>query len=111
MEVVITGRHVDVTEPMNTHIHQRVNRLPRFDDKIQYLSVTLSMDSNAQHCEILTKCHRADLVAESRSHDMYESIDAAFGKIERRIARHHDKLVNRHTHAGHEASVAKRRPE
>ncbi len=94
MQVEIAGRHMDVTEPMEIQIRQHVEKLPRFDDKIQYLTVTLDTDGGSNLVEIIAKCHRSDLVAEARGHDMYQTIDEAFAKIGRQIRRLHDKLVD-----------------
>ncbi|MGD2175102.1 MAG: ribosome-associated translation inhibitor RaiA [Candidatus Brocadiaceae bacterium] len=100
MDVEIAGRHVDVTDEMEAHIWERIERLPRYDDKIQYITVTLDMDAGTQLVEIIAKCHRADLVAEARARDMYQCIDEAFSKIQRQIIRHHDKLVSHNKKAG-----------
>ncbi len=94
MDVQIAGRHVQVTEAMERHIRQHIRKLPRFDDRIQYISVTLGMDSGTQLVEILAKCHRADLVAEAKGHDMYQCIDEGFARMQRQISRLHDKLVD-----------------
>ena len=94
MEVEITGKHVEVTEPMSKHIHDHVEKLPKFDDRIQYLTVMLDVDNGDPSVEIIAKCHRSDLVAEARGHDMYEAIDEAFGKIRRQMNRLHDKRVD-----------------
>lgn len=109
MEVEVTGRHVEVTRPMTEHIQRRAARLPRFDDRIHYLRVTLNMESDVQHVEIVARCHRSDIVAEARSHDMYQSIEAAFDKTERQIARLHDKLVSKSLRAAQRASQRNRR--
>ena len=111
VEVTIAGRHVEVTEPMAEHIRQRIDRLPRLDDKIQYLTVTLAVDSGSQLVEIIAKCRRTDMVAEAASHDMYQSIDEAFEKMERQVARLHDKAVSNRSRAAQQASEANRRPE
>ena len=94
MEVEITGRHMEVTEPMSRHIHEHIEKLPRFDDKIQYLTVMLDIDSGNPLVEIIAKCHRTDLIAEAGGHDMYQSIDEAFAKMRRQITRLHDKRVD-----------------
>ena len=83
-----------VTPAMDRHIRQHIEKLPRIGDRIQYLTVTLEVDAGDQLVEVIAKCHRADLVAEARSHDMYQSIDGAFQKLERQLTRHHDKLVH-----------------
>lgn len=94
MQVDITGRHMDVTEPMSRQINEHIEKLPRFDNKIQYLTVTLDNDGGNKLVEIIAKCHQSDLVAEARGHDMYKTIDEAFAKIRRQITRLHDKLVD-----------------
>jgi putative sigma-54 modulation protein len=111
VDVTIAGRRVDVTEPMERHIRQHIDRLPRFDGKIQYLTVTLAVDAGDQLVEIIAKCHRADLVAEAQSHDMYQSIDEAFGKMERQISRHHDKMVHNPARAAQRAAETEKRPD
>jgi len=100
VDITISGKHVEVTDAMQEHIDQRAARLPRYDDKIQYLTVKLVVDSGNQLVEVVAKCHRADLRAEASSHDMYQSIDEAFGKLERQIVRHHDKMVDRASRHG-----------
>lgn len=111
MDLEITGRHLDVTEPMERHIRQHVERLPGFADMIQYMTVTLSMESGNHHVEILAKCPRADLVTEAVGHDMYQSIDDAYAKMERRLARHHDKLVSSRAREAQQASETQRQPD
>lgn len=94
MEVEITGRHIEVTEPMQRHIGQQIEKLPPFADRIQYLTVRLEAGSGNQLVEIVARCPRANFVAQAKGHDMYQSIDEAFAKMERQLARHHDRLVD-----------------
>ncbi|MFP4026803.1 MAG: ribosome hibernation-promoting factor, HPF/YfiA family [Candidatus Brocadiia bacterium] len=95
MDVTISGRHVDVTDAMEKHVRDRVDRLPRLDDQILAVTVTLENDSGGEQVEVIAKCHRNILVTNARSHNMYESIDKAFAKLERRISRLHDKLIEK----------------
>jgi putative sigma-54 modulation protein len=90
----ITGRHIEVTDGMKEHIGQHVEKLPKFGGKIQYITVTLDVDGGDPFVELIAKCHRADLIAEARAHDMYACIDQAFAKLQRQITRHHDKLTS-----------------
>ena len=110
MEVTIAGRHVQVTEPMSRHIQEHVDRLPRFDGHIQYITVALGVESGFRTVEVIAKCHKADLVAEAKSHDMYQSIDEAFAKMQRQIVRHHDKMVHNAARAAQRASETDKRP-
>jgi ribosomal subunit interface protein len=111
VEVEIAARHVEVTEPIKRHIQQQIDKLPRFAELIRHLTVKLVVDSGSHFVEILARCRRADLVAEARAHDMYQSIDQAFAKVERRLARHHDKLVNNRARDAQRDPQADRRAE
>ena len=111
MDVTISGRHMEVTDAMESHIRERIGKLPRFDDRIQAVSVTLASDAGEEQIEVIAKCHRNVLVAEARSHDMYDSIDEAFAKLERRVARLHDKLVDRHSREAQRAAEHDRQPQ
>lgn len=104
MDVEITGKHVDITEPMERHIRQHVEKLPPYGEKIHYLTVTVAVDSGGQLVEIIAECQRARLVAQAKSHDVYQSIDEAFAKVARQIARRHDKLV-RNKRGRHDGSA------
>ncbi len=79
---------------MEEHIRQHIQKLPRYDDKIQYITVTLDTDAAENVVEIIAKCHRADLVAEARHHEMYPCIDEAFARIMRQVKRHHERVVS-----------------
>jgi len=94
VDIQIAGRHVDVTEQMDRHIREHIDRLPPYAGKAQYLTVTLAVESGSQIAEIIARCNRTDFVAQASSHDMYQSIDGAFQKLERQLTRHHDKLVH-----------------
>lgn len=110
MDIEITGKHVEVTEPMERHVRQHIGRLPKYADLIQYMTVTLRMDSGNLVSEIIAKCPWADLFAEGKDHDFYKSIDEAFSKIEHRLTRYHDKLVkNRAREAQKSSETEKRR--
>jgi len=96
---------------MERHIRQRIEKLPRWAEIVQYFTVTLRKDSGSLMAEIIAKCPRADLVVEATSHDMYQSIDDAFSKMEHRLTRYHDKLVNGRARKAQRASEVDKRPD
>ena len=95
MELTISGRHLEVTEAMQSHIRQHLQKLHRYNDQIQAVSVTLHRDAGSEEAEVRAKCRKSLLVATARSHDMYRSIEQAFERLERQVARLHEKLVSR----------------
>lgn len=111
MDLEIVGRHVEVTEPMERQIRGELDKLPQYARMLQYVTVTLDVDSGGQLVETVAKYPRADLVVEARGHDMYKCIDEAFAKLERRLKRHHDKLVNGRAREAQKAAESDRQPE
>jgi len=109
VDTEIAGRHVEVTEPMRTHIRKRIEKLPGYARMIHYMTVTLGRDSSDSLVEIRAKCPRADLVVQAKGHDMYASIDEAFSKIEHRLARYHDRVVKSRARRGHKAAEGDKR--
>ncbi len=95
MDITISARHMDLTEAMESHIRERIERLPRFDDHIMSVKVTLDDDTGRENVEIIAKCHKELLITTSQQHDLYAAIDDAFAKLERRITKLHDKLTEK----------------
>ena len=109
--MTISGRHVDVTETMGNRIREHIDRLPRFDDQIRHITVTLANDAGGHHVEIICQCHNAVLVTNAQGQEMYGSIEEAFSKMERRVARLHEKLIGRHSRQARHASEFSKKPE
>jgi putative sigma-54 modulation protein len=102
---------MDVTDAMGNHIRARIDKLPRYDDDIQSVTVTLDDEASGEEVEIIAKCHRDVLVTSASGHDMYAAIDAAFDKLERRISKLHDKLINNKARQAQKIAQAKREPQ
>jgi len=101
---------MEVTAAMERHIQERIDRLPPFEEETHNLRITVTQDSGEQHVEIVAKCHKSVLVANARSHDVYEAIDESFDKLERQLMRCHDKLVNRRSREAQQASEDAKQP-
>ncbi len=111
MEITLSGRHVEVTDAMERRIRGRIDKLPRFDDQIRNITVTVSRDAGGYHLEIIAKCHGTVLVTNGQGQEVYDSIEEAFSKMERRIARSHEKLINKHSREAKHASEVVRKPQ
>jgi putative sigma-54 modulation protein len=111
VDIEIAGRHIEVTEPMRSHVGKCIEKLSHYAEIIQHMTVTLGKDPGGSLVEILAKCPRADLVVQAKGHDMYASIDEAFSKIEHRLTRYHDKLVKSRARRGHKAAEVDKEPQ
>jgi len=97
VEIVVTGRNVEVPEHFRVHVADKVERLERYDHKIVGLEVELFHERNRRQ---LKSCQRVEITgrgcgpvarAEASAHDFYAALDAAVGKLEARLRRSHDR--------------------
>ena len=93
MQINITGRHVEITDPLRSKIEKQLEKLSsNFDDIIE-VRVVLSVEKYRQFAEI-TVSGRNNIRFHSHeaTDDMYASIDKAVDKVERQLRRHLSKV-------------------
>jgi ribosomal subunit interface protein len=97
VEIVVTGRNVEVPEHFRVHVTDKVERLERYDHKIVGLEVELFHERNRRQ---LKNCQRVEITgrgcgpvarAEACAQDFYSALDAAIAKLESRLRRSHDR--------------------
>jgi ribosomal subunit interface protein len=97
VEIVITGRNVEVPDHFRVHVGEKVERLERYDHKIVGLEVELFHERNRRQ---LKNCQRVEITgrgcgpvarAEACAQDFYSALDAAISKLEARLRRSHDR--------------------
>lgn len=100
MDIVISGRHVEVTDAMREHARERVGRLERYSSHLMRATVTLTIEGDRHAAEIIGVVRsKSDAVAKHESHDMYLSIDHAVSKIEKQLRKLEARFK---THRGEE---------
>ncbi|MCK5801550.1 MAG: ribosome-associated translation inhibitor RaiA [Lentisphaeria bacterium] len=92
MEVIISGRHLDVTEDLHGYIEERTAKLELEDPKLTSIRVVLSHERNWHIAEMHVHGKHLALNAKSEMDDMYASIDSVFEKLHRQLRKHLDKL-------------------
>ena len=92
MQLIITGRHFDVTEGIKEHIQEKIVKFEKYLKKIIEVHVILSIEHEKQMVEIILNGSDVKLLAKNESGDMYTSIDIAAHKIEHQLRDHKEKL-------------------
>ena len=109
VEIVVTGRNVEVPEHFRVHVAEKVERLERYDHKIVGLEVELFHERNRRQ---LKNCQRVEITgrgcgpvarAEACAQDFYSALDAAIAKLEARMRRSHDRRRITARHRVHDA--------
>lgn len=100
MEITITGRHVEVNARVRDYVEEKVNKLPRFYDRIHDIEFVLDHESEQYTAELIVRADRKHtFVASEIGPDTLALIDVIVEKMERQLRRHKEKNRN-HKHDG-----------
>ncbi|MBU6300595.1 MAG: ribosome-associated translation inhibitor RaiA [Verrucomicrobia bacterium] len=96
--VQVTARHMDLTDAMRDHCHQRLSRI-----HLEYphiIDAKFILDSqehrHRQAAELVLYCaNNVTLEAKTETNDLYEAIDLTVAKIERQMREEKARLMDR----------------
>jgi len=101
MKVEITGRHIEITEPLKKFATDRLERMHGASDGILEVHMVLTVEKHQRHAAEANIKTQHDLFhGEEISSDMYTSIAAVLEKLEKQILRSKDKTISRKRHGG-----------
>ncbi len=93
MNIVVTCRHVSVTEAVRDYARRKAEKLSKYFDLIQSLEVTLSVARDLHKAEIVATAKRGPvMVATGETHEMHEALDLATARLERQLTKQKEKL-------------------
>lgn len=103
MEIVVTGRHVQVSERFRLHLDEKLAKVPQLAPRVQRLDVVVTHEANKRQSKACDRveitCHVKGPVvrAEACADDKYGALDIAMDKLLERLRRDHDR---RRVHRG-----------
>mgnify|MGYP000823658090 CR=1 FL=1 len=95
MNLVISGKNLDITEGLRSAIEEKIGKLERYFTDTTEVYVTLSTEKNRQKIEITIPMKGSIIRAEEVSSDMYVSIDLVEEVIERQLRKYKNKIVDK----------------
>ena len=109
-EVVVHGRHVDLSSRFREHVTEKLERVGKFGVPIARVDVEVSKETNprladrAFEVELTCRSRGPVIRAEAYSTDHYSAFDIAFGRLTERLRRYADRhrphRGGRHSHRG-----------
>lgn len=104
MEMIIKGRHVEVTDALRAYAEEKVGRITRYFDQIKKIEIEFTDEKNpsivnSKTIEVTVFSKGPVLRAKESSGDMYASIDMVVDKLERQIKRFKNKAFKASKHA------------
>lgn len=112
MQISVIGRHIEVTDALKQYATDKFGRLDKYLPKAQEVTVTLSVVKKVHHiAEATIKSNGMLIQASEETEEMYSAIDLLVEKIERRVRRYKEKLVDHKHQGGRSEAAAPARPE
>lgn len=98
MQVTVIGRHIEATDALKQYAQEKFSRLEKYLPKTSQTVITLSVVKKVHHiAEAVIKSNGVLIQASEETEEMYSAIDLLVEKIERRVRRYKEKLVD-HKH-------------
>ena len=100
MEIIVSGHHVSVTQPLKEYASKKYSKVNKYFDNIQEVKIELNVIdtkvlSKRQECSVIVSCSGTHIKAKQSSPDMYASIDMVFEKIVKQLKKYKDKIKKR----------------
>jgi len=101
MQVSVVGKHIEVTDSLKQYATDKFNRLEKYLPKTVQAVITLAVVKKVHHiAEAVIKSNGVLIQASEETAEMYSAIDLLIEKIERRVRRYKEKLVDHKHHTG-----------
>jgi ribosomal subunit interface protein len=102
VDIVVKGRQVDLSERFREHVTERLEKVERFDPKIQRVDVEVSKEHNprladrALRVELTIRSRGPVVRAEAAADDKYAALDVACSRLEARLRKAADRRHDHH---------------
>jgi putative sigma-54 modulation protein len=95
MNVVISGRHMEVTDGLRGRIEEGLGKLATHFDKVIDANVVLGVEKHRHIAEVNLHANGVRVHSKESSLDMYASVDAVLHKLEKQCLKYKGR-INRH---------------
>ena len=102
-----TGRHMEVTPAIRTHVEEQFKKLGNiFNGTEPRVHVVIEVEKNRQIGEIIVHWREHTLTATDTNADMYMALSRAVGKIEKQALKLKKKIIDRKHNSPKTSSAA-----
>lgn len=110
MQITVIGRHLEATDALKQYTTDKLSKLEKYLPKTIQVVVTLSVVKKIHHsAEAVIKSNGLLIQASEETDEMYTAIDRLIEKLERRVRKYREKLVD-HKHQNNKADAVATAP-
>ncbi|MDQ1268626.1 MAG: putative sigma-54 modulation protein [Campylobacterota bacterium] len=108
MNISLTGRHLELTEPIKAHMNSSIETLSKYNMDIISVNVIASTQTKKGKEQsvieyVINLAHKNSIVIKQNDQDLYAAIDLATARAQKAMRRMHDKDNNHHKDGINEA--------
>ncbi len=108
MKFEYTGRHIEVTPALRSHVEEHFQRLNHlFDGQALNAHVIIEVEKGRHRSEMIVKWRNEVLTATTTLTDMYQALSKTIDKIEKQALKIKNKIIDKHHRAKKVTAVAK----
>ena len=94
MQLNVSGHHVEVTDSLREYVASKLNKTARHFDLVSDARCILTVEKLRHKAEATILVNGGTIYADHTEEDMYAAIDGLVDKLERRVRKYKEKLVD-----------------
>jgi len=101
MQLSVTGHHVEVSPPLRNYVVNKIEKIERHFDNILDVHCILTVEKLRHKAEATVSFNGSKIYADATKEDMYAAIDGLVDKLDRRVKKLKEKMVDHHARDSH----------
>ena len=94
MQLNVSGHHVEVTQSLRGYVESKIEKIQRHFDLVSDVNCILTVEKLRHKAEATIRVNGGTIYADNTEEDMYAAIDGLVDKLERRVRKYKEKLVD-----------------
>lgn len=102
MQISISTRHGQLSDATRERIKAKLEKLPRFFERLQTIQLTVNLEREATPAVTLNVAaeHKHDFTASEQADSLMTAVDGVMHKMEQQLRKYKEKVVERSRDSG-----------
>lgn len=105
MDIVVVGRHFEVTPGMRSHLNKRLEKVDKHFNQPTTTDVVLHKEKTTFLAEATIHGKQVSIHARAEANDMFAAIDSLSHKLDRQVLKHKERLTDHSRHNHHNKTI------
>ena len=106
MQLNVSGHHVEVTDSLRQYVGTKIEKIARHFDLVSDVQCILTVEKLQHKAEATASVNGGTIYCDHTEEDMYAAIDGLVDKLERRVRKYKERLVDHHARDKHKINFA-----